>query len=283
MKSMLVAIGLAMVSLLSVPAVGNQADTIQIARYTEISLEPTREVINPLDVVIDVQLPRRMNLVGESIEYLLSRSGYQIRKPSSVTTPEMYVLFSLPIPAQHRAMGTLRLRKALEVLAGDAYEMRVNKVTREIWFALDEEGKELLPEIDVNFYKERWEKRMVARDGIDIVVEPAMPSETQVAGTAIKLAQSASNSSTKYGPVLAGQTLGGIAKQHDFPEFSTSQVMVSIFLANKESFINGNMNLLKKDTVLVIPTRREIAIQEDGTAQAFEQQQYREYIARKES
>lgn len=277
MNRLLVALGAILVSILSIPAFSEESDTIRIARYTESSLAPSREVENPLDAVINIHLPRQMKLVGESVEYLLARSGYRIRESRLVSTPEMFVLFALPIPAQHRAMGTLRLETALKVLAGDAYEFHKNKVTREVWYSLKQEYKDSMVGIDVESYKSRWEERNKVSESVSLVIE----NEAPAAGIpTVSSADVISGYGTNgvYGPVETGETLGSIAENYRSNGATLSQVMMAMLLKNPESFIDGNMNSLKKGSILKIPSDEEMNSYNVADASAFAERQYQEYL-----
>ena len=263
---------------LSLPILSHaqSADTVKIGRYIKTSLEPKQEIINPLEVVINVRLPKRMNLVGESIEYLLSRSGYRIRPSENGSSPEMYVLFSLPIPAQHRQMGLIRLSRALEVLASDAYQMQIDKVRREIWFELANGNKNTLAGIDLEMYKTRWEERQVVQSEIVFDISTEYISEAKPENN-----NNNSNPATTYGPIEPGETLAIIAEQYLDGNLSRSQIMFSIFENNPEAFINDNINLLRQGVVLVIPNH--VRMSEIGVAEALSMEQlhhelYREMI-----
>ena len=256
MKTLLIKLVMIPVLLLSMPVVSQANDSIKSARYTQVSLEPTREMRNPLDVVINVQIPKKMNLVGESIQYLLQRSGYIIKDPSEIPSHnEMYVLFSLPIPAQHRAMGTLRLRTALEVLIGDAYQMHISEVTRKVWFTLKENKKSELQGIDIESFKQRWNDRLAGYEKTKATFDT---NNTQTKLNLNKTNYVDLVSGDKYGPVSANQTLGEIAHQLSLPGISHSNRMLSLFMANKQAFINDNMDLLKSGAMLTIPNQAQI-------------------------
>jgi len=236
-------------------------NSLQIDRYTELSLKPARDVTNPLDVVINVMLPKQMRFVGDAFEFLLTRSGYQIKEPSSVDGGEMYILFSLPIPSQHREMGMLRLETALKVLASEAYQMHVNSVTRQIWFSLKEDRKDELVGVDLEKYKNRWSNRFVSHHDMPSSITPL-------------------TTNASYGPILVGETLGKIAAQLDAPGITMSQRLMAIFNVNSHEFMDGNMNKLKTGGVIKIPSLNEMAAYDSREAEAFQVQQYDEFLNR---
>ena len=60
-------------------------------------------------------------------------------------------------------MGTIRLKKALEILAGPAYQMKVNHVSREVTFKLKDEYNTSLEDIDIGKYRTIWQERLANR------------------------------------------------------------------------------------------------------------------------
>ena len=61
-----------------------------------------------------------------------------------------------------------------------------------------------------------------------------------------------------YGPVRSNETLWGIAERVRPAGVSVHQMMVALYRANPAAFLNGNINLLKKGSVLRIPERDEL-------------------------
>ncbi|MDZ4349126.1 MAG: FimV/HubP family polar landmark protein [Xanthomonadaceae bacterium] len=59
-------------------------------------------------------------------------------------------------------------------------------------------------------------------------------------------------------PVAAGQTLREIALRTRDTDVSVNQMMIALLNANRQAFINGNINLLKRGAILRIPERAEI-------------------------
>jgi pilus assembly protein FimV len=57
----------------------------------------------------------------------------------------------------------------------------------------------------------------------------------------------------EYGPVKKGETLRSIAGKLKPEAASVEQMMVGLYQANKEAFLGGNMNRLKKGEVLKVP------------------------------
>jgi len=117
-----------------VASVNLQASDIQTGRYSMLSAAPTKAQAELLEATVTVQLPARIQTIGEAVRYLLHRSGYRLPTIES-TEPDTLALFVLPLPAVHRHLGPMTLRAALETLAGPAFHLVQDPVHRLITFA----------------------------------------------------------------------------------------------------------------------------------------------------
>ena len=97
------------------------------------SAAPTQAQAELMEATVAVQLPARIQTIGEAVRYLLQRSGYRLAAAES-TEPDTLALFSLPLPAVHRHLGPMTLREALETLAGPAFYLVQDPVHRLITF-----------------------------------------------------------------------------------------------------------------------------------------------------
>ena len=93
------------------------ASEIQVGRYSLLSAEPTEGQTDLLAPTVTVRFPAQIQTVGDSIRHLLRRSGYRLADAVALA-PETIDLFALPLPAVHRQLGPMSLRRALEILAG---------------------------------------------------------------------------------------------------------------------------------------------------------------------
>ena len=119
--------------LCTVASVNLHASNIQTGRYSIYSAAPTQAQSELLEATVTVQLPDRIQTIGETVRYLLQRSGYRLAATES-TAPETLALFALPLPAVHRHLGPMTLREALETLVGPAFDLVQDPVHRLITF-----------------------------------------------------------------------------------------------------------------------------------------------------
>lgn len=106
------------------------SDSVQTDRYTQVSLKPSLEQQDPLKAIVKTRFPQgSVATVGEAMDYLLARSGYQIASTPN-RDPKVQALFSLPLPAVHRDIGPVRLDTALSMLAGSGYAVVYDRVNR---------------------------------------------------------------------------------------------------------------------------------------------------------
>ncbi|WNZ80869.1 PilL N-terminal domain-containing protein [Pseudomonas sp. P105] len=100
-------------------------------RYTLVSTESSTEQRNLLAQIIDVSIPSNLNpSVQEAMHYVLQRSGYSLCPAAD----PVKVLFTRPLPAAHYRLGPISLRSALQVLAGPAWQLTTDEVSRSVCF-----------------------------------------------------------------------------------------------------------------------------------------------------
>jgi pilus assembly protein FimV len=76
----------------------------------------------------------------------------------------------------------------------------------------------------------------------------------------------------EYGPVAANETLWEIADDLRPQGISIHQMMMALYNANPQAFLNNNINLLKKGQVLTVPAADEITIGRREAVAEFQQQ-----------
>jgi len=113
----------------------NAYEPVQLARYSYMQPTATPEQENILSVVVEMQFNSHIETVGESIVYLLSRSGFQIA-PEESSDPSMSILFALKLPLIHRNLGPITIENGLRTLAGPSWDLVIDPVNRYISFDL---------------------------------------------------------------------------------------------------------------------------------------------------
>jgi len=109
------------------------ASDVQVGRYSLLSAEPTEAQTDLLATTVTVHFPAQVQTVGESVGYVLRRSGYRLAAMEALA-PETKGLLALPLPAVHRQLGPMPLRRALETLAGPTFHLVQDPVHRLIAF-----------------------------------------------------------------------------------------------------------------------------------------------------
>ena len=121
------------VGIFAVASVNLQANDLQVGRYSLFAATPTQAQTELLATTMTVRFPERIQTVGESVRYLLQRSGYRLVTAESIG-PDTVALFALPLTAVHRSLGPMTLRDALETLAGSAFHLVQDPVHRLVTF-----------------------------------------------------------------------------------------------------------------------------------------------------
>ncbi|WP_313025482.1 PFGI-1 class ICE element type IV pilus protein PilL2 [Pseudomonas lopnurensis] len=111
-----------------------ERDQIRTGRYTLTSTLPSVAQEDLMAQIIEVTIPSTLKpTVGDAIRHALSRSGYSL---SSDNTEASRVLYTRVLPAAHYKLGPMRLRDTLQVLAGPAWKVSIDEVTRQVSFSL---------------------------------------------------------------------------------------------------------------------------------------------------
>ena len=121
------------VGLCTLTSLNLKADDAQVGRYSVIAAVPTEAQVDLLATTLTIRFPERIQTLGESVRYLLQRSGYRLSSTASIG-PDTVTLFALPLPAVHRSLGPMTLREALETLAGPAFNLVQDPIHRLITF-----------------------------------------------------------------------------------------------------------------------------------------------------
>ncbi|WP_080765681.1 TcpQ domain-containing protein [Pseudomonas syringae group genomosp. 3] len=115
-------------------AKSGQEPMVRYGRYAIVNTAPEAEQRDLMAQIIDVSIPANMHpSVQDAMQYVVSRSGYTLCPPS---TGHVNILFTRPLPAAQYKLGPMSLRNTLQVLAGPAWQVKVNEVTRGVCFVL---------------------------------------------------------------------------------------------------------------------------------------------------
>tara|TARA_R110001583_G_scaffold88182_1_gene228973 strand:+ start:19109 stop:19546 length:438 start_codon:yes stop_codon:yes gene_type:complete len=115
--------------------VHENTEVVQTGRYSHVRNVPLADQFNPLKVVVSTTFPSQLQSVGQAMNFLLLRSGYEMAN-TLVLSDETVELLRLPLPEIHRQIGPVTLDVALRTLAGDAFDLIVDPVHRKIAFEL---------------------------------------------------------------------------------------------------------------------------------------------------
>ncbi|PHN53587.1 hypothetical protein AO268_11460 [Pseudomonas sp. ICMP 8385] len=112
------------------------------SRYTLVELRPDAGQQNLLRQIIDLRIPAtHATTVGDSMRYVLRRSGYQLCEGD----PVLATLWDLPLPAAHLRLGPLPLNQTLQLLAGDAWRLSIDERARQVCFITTQSNGEAQP------------------------------------------------------------------------------------------------------------------------------------------
>ncbi len=115
-------------------AKSSQDPMVRYGRYALVNTAPEAEQRDLMAQIIDVSIPANMHpTVQDAMQYVVSRSGYTL---CPATTEHVNILFTRPLPAAQYKLGPMTLRNTLQVLAGPAWQVKVNEVTRGVCFVL---------------------------------------------------------------------------------------------------------------------------------------------------
>lgn len=108
-------------------------EVVRYDRYLLVSTDPAAVQRDPLSQLIDMRIPSSVTpTVGDALRYALRQSGYALCATGQVTD----VLYRQALPAVQYQLGPVRLRTALQVLAGPAWQLEVDDVQRIVCHSL---------------------------------------------------------------------------------------------------------------------------------------------------
>ncbi|HFF9829712.1 PilL N-terminal domain-containing protein [Serratia marcescens] len=114
-------------------AYGQAPEVVRYDRYLLVSTDPAAVQRDPLSQIIDIRIPASVKpTVADALRYSLRQSGYTL----CATGPANGVLYRQALPAVQYQLGPMRLRTALQVLAGPAWQLEVDDVQRVVCHSL---------------------------------------------------------------------------------------------------------------------------------------------------
>ncbi|MFC6299095.1 pilus assembly protein PilL [Pseudomonas sp. CCM 7893] len=115
-------------------AVPEKDPVVRYGRYTLVSTLPDSGQRDLMAQIIDVSIPANMHPnVRDAMQYVVDRSGYTL---CSADIGHVGILYSRPLPAAQYKLGPMTLRNTLQVLAGPAWQVKVDEVNRQVCYAL---------------------------------------------------------------------------------------------------------------------------------------------------
>ncbi|EAR4689401.1 pilus assembly protein PilL [Salmonella enterica] len=108
-------------------------EVVRYDRYLLVSTDPMAAQRDPLSQIIDIRIPSSLRpAVADALRYALKQSGYSL----CATGAANGVLYRQPLPAVQYQLGPMRLRTALQVMAGPAWQLEVDDVQRVVCHSL---------------------------------------------------------------------------------------------------------------------------------------------------
>lgn len=105
---------------------------VRTGRYQLVKADAKQGQKDLLEQVVDVHIPDvESPTVSDALRYVLRGTGYQLCDANHA--PQTY-LYSRPLPAAHHQIGPMPLRSALQMLAGDPWELEADGISRTVCY-----------------------------------------------------------------------------------------------------------------------------------------------------
>ncbi|CAM3544960.1 putative pilL protein (fragment) [Xenorhabdus nematophila ATCC 19061] len=102
-------------------------EIVRYGRYLLVSTDPTEAQRDPLSQFIEVHIPASQHpTVADALRDVLRQSGYSLCAPEKTND----ILYRQPLPLVHYQLAPIRLRTALQLMAGPAWQLEVDEVQR---------------------------------------------------------------------------------------------------------------------------------------------------------
>lgn len=108
-------------------------EVVRYDRYLLVSTDAQAAQKDPLSQIVDIRIPGSLTpTVADAMRYALKQSGYTL----CATGPANGVLYRQALPAVQYRLGPMRLRTALQVMAGPAWQLEEDDVQRVVCHSL---------------------------------------------------------------------------------------------------------------------------------------------------
>nr|WP_159465765.1 PilL N-terminal domain-containing protein [Scandinavium goeteborgense] len=108
-------------------------EVVRYDRYLLVSTDAQAAQKDPLSQIVDIRIPGSLTpTVADAMRYALKQSGYTL----CAIGPANGVLYRQALPAVQYRLGPMRLRTALQVMAGPAWQMEEDDVQRVVCHSL---------------------------------------------------------------------------------------------------------------------------------------------------
>jgi type IV pili sensor histidine kinase/response regulator len=108
-------------------------EVVRYDRYLLVSTDAMTAQKDPLSQIVDIRIPHSLTpTVADAMRYALKQSGYSL----CATGPANGVLYRQALPAVQYQLGPMRLRTALQLMAGPAWQMEEDDVQRVVCHSL---------------------------------------------------------------------------------------------------------------------------------------------------
>ena len=115
-------------------AVPEKEPVVRYGRYTLVSTLPDSGQRDLMAQIIDISITANMHPnVRDAMQYVVDRSGYTL---CTADTGHVNILYTRPLPAAQYKLGPMTLRNTLQVLAGPAWQVKVDEVNRQVCYVL---------------------------------------------------------------------------------------------------------------------------------------------------
>lgn len=105
--------------------------TYSISKYIGVEVDAGYQQTNLTEVVGSFDFNKDIELIGQAINYALSRSGYSLSSYKKMDK-ESLILLSHPLPQVHRTFSWVTLEGVIKALVGQGYTVRFDHVAREV-------------------------------------------------------------------------------------------------------------------------------------------------------